>query len=317
MADRSFRQILLLAVLTSVPLATALALTLFPGSVQRALHGSDALVPACLAALYGIGQRLPSIGVPTLALGLAAVLAAGARALALTVRTRALTESCVPVELPLGLAAMAERVGIPGRITVFESAAALAFTAGLVRPCVYVSTAAVAGLGTDELEAVLLHERAHLRRWDPFRIALARLIASGLFFVPLAEELRRRFETAKELDADREVLATQHSVAPLAGALARLGAGRTLPAQQLAVGAWSCAAARIDQLEGVELQALLPTTSARATWLSVLALAALLALALGQAVRANIVPAAAWELSGAPMTASVHACPVPLEGPLF
>ncbi|MBI2325427.1 MAG: M56 family metallopeptidase [Chloroflexi bacterium] len=317
MADRSFRQILLLAVLTSVPLATALALTLFPGSVQRALHGSDALVPACLAALYGIGQRLPPIGVPTLALALAAVLTAGARALALTVRTRALTESCVPVALPPGLTTMAERVGIRGRLTVFDSAAPLAFTAGLVRPCVYVSTATVSTLEADELEAVLLHERAHLRRREPSRIALARLIASALFFVPLAEDLRRRFETAKELDADREVLAAQRSVAPLAGAIDRLGADRALPADRLAVGAWSCAEARIDQLEGVELKALLPATPARATWLSALALGALLALALGQAVRANVVPAAAWELSGGPMSASVHVCPLPLEGPLF
>lgn len=317
MADRAFRQLVVLALVTSLPLAAALVLTLFPGAVQRALHGYDGFVQACVAALYGIGERLPPIGAVTLVLAIAAGLAAGARALALMARTRALTVRLRPVPVPSRTAMAAVRLGLAGRLTVFDSRLPLAFTAGLVRPRVHISSAAVHALEPDELEAVLLHERAHLVARDPLRVAVARLLAGALFFVPLAGGLCRRFELAKELDADREVIATQRQVASLAGALDRLGCEAPLHTEQVAVGAWSFGAARIDQLEGVRGDALLPALSARASWLSAVALAALLALALGQAARANIVPAAAWELSGAAVTAPVHVCPVPVEGLLL
>ncbi|MGH7477860.1 MAG: hypothetical protein ACRELD_16470, partial [Longimicrobiales bacterium] len=122
---------------------------------------------------------------------------------------------------------------------------------------------------------------------------------------------------AKELDADLAVISAQRRVAPLAAALERLGSAVPLRTQHLAIGAWSCASARIAQLEGTSSVALMPTLPARAMWLTVLALAALLILAFAQATRANIVPATAWELAGAPVSASVHVCPLPIDGPLF
>lgn len=317
MADRAFRNIVVLALAALLPLGLALALTLFPGTIQRALHGSDAFVQTCLAALYGLGQRLPPIGLVVLTVFLAAAAAGTARAAALVSRTRALTSSCTAVPLPETLAATVRRFDIGRALVVFEAPVAMAFTAGVVRPRIFISTAALDLLDADELEAVLLHERAHLGRADPLRIALARLIASALFFLPMADELRRRFEVAKELDADQAVMTAQRRVGPLAGALERLGTAAPLPTQHLAIGAWSCASARIGQLEGGTATALLPAVSTRAGWLTALAVAALLTLAFGQALRANIVPAAAWELSGAPMSASVHVCPLPLEGPLF
>lgn len=317
MAERAFRQLLLLAFVASIPLSATLSLTLFPGEVQRALHGYDAFVQACSAALYGIGERLPPIGAVTLILALAAALSAGMRAIALTSRTRALTTRCRPVRARARVAIAASRLGLAGRLTVFSSPGALAFTAGLLRPRVYLSSAAVEALASDELEAVLLHERAHMLARDPLRVAVARLLTSALFFIPLADALRGQFELAKELDADREVLAVQRQVAPLAGALDRLGSEPALRTHQFAVGAWSGGAARIDQLEGIRGDALLPALSARASWVSALAFTVLVSLAMGQAARANIVPAAALDLTGAPVSASVHVCPLPLDGPLF
>lgn len=314
MADREFRNILLLAIAALLPLGLALTLTLFPGMLQRALHGSDAFVQTCIAALYGVGQRLPPIGLAVLTVFLAAAAAGTARAAALVSRTRALTAGCTAVPVPERLGATAQRLGLARALVVFEAPVATAFTAGLIRPRVFVSTAALDLLTTDEIEAVLLHERAHMQHSDPLRMTLARLIASLLFFLPLADELRCRFETAKELEADRAVLEAQRRVAPLAGALVRLGSA-PLRTQHVAIGAWSCAAARVAQLEGVAAATLLPSGSARAGWLTVLVMAGLLALAFGQATRANIVPAAVWEFSGAPV--GVHVCQLPLEGLLF
>ncbi|MGH2377977.1 MAG: M56 family metallopeptidase [Candidatus Limnocylindria bacterium] len=317
MAERAFRQLVSLALVASLPLAVALGLTLFPGEVQRALHGSDAFVQTCLAALYGLGQWLPPIGIVVLALALFAAGVTTWRALGLLARTRALTAAFSPVQPPPLLADAAAGLGIADQVVLFDAHAAAAFTAGIVRPRIYVSTAALSDLAGDELEAVLLHERAHLRRRDPLRVSVARLIASALFFVPLADELRRRFEVGKELDADRDVVTVQQRVAPLAGALEHLGRGGAPQVQHVAVAGWSCASVRIDQLEGVEVSRLLPALPARAKWLSALALAALVALALGQGMRANLVPAAAWEVMGGSTTVSVHVCPLPLEGPLL
>lgn len=317
MADRAFRRVLLLSALTLVPLALALAITLFPGAVQRALHGYDGFVQTCLAALYGIGQGLPPLGLPTVTIALASMLAGAARAIGLVSRTRALTAACVPVTAPAGLETAAARLGLEGgRITTFGSPIAVAFTAGFARPRIWISSAAVDVLAPDELEAVLLHERAHLVRRDPLRIALMRLASSLLFFVPLANALHREFEVAKELDADRDALAVLGNAAPLAGALARLGLVPH-PSRDLAIGAWSLTAARIDQLEGADLTTLGRTPPLRVRVISALALAAVLLLALGQATRANLVPAAAWELSGTSAMGAVHVCPLPLEGPLL
>lgn len=44
----------------------------------------------------------------------------------------------------------------------------LCFTAGLVRPRVYVSSGLLSALGSASLEVVLEHEKAHVRRRDPF-----------------------------------------------------------------------------------------------------------------------------------------------------
>ena len=77
-----------------------------------------------------------------------------------------------------------------------------AFCAGLLRPRVYVSSGAVALLDEAALRAVLAHERHHARRWDPLRLAIARVIARALFFVPGLAELVRRQRAMAELSAD-------------------------------------------------------------------------------------------------------------------
>jgi Peptidase family M48 len=77
-----------------------------------------------------------------------------------------------------------------------------AFCAGLLRPRVYVTSGAVAMLDESSLEAVLAHERHHANRRDPLRLAVGRVLAGALFFLPGLRELGRRHETLAELGAD-------------------------------------------------------------------------------------------------------------------
>ena len=77
-----------------------------------------------------------------------------------------------------------------------------AFCAGLLRPRVYVTSGAVALLDESALEAVLTHERHHASRRDPLRLAVGRVLAGAIFFLPGLGELGRRHEKLAELVAD-------------------------------------------------------------------------------------------------------------------
>jgi hypothetical protein len=95
-----------------------------------------------------------------------------------------------------------------------------AFCAGLLRPRVYVSTGALELLDDEALGAVLAHERAHVRRRDPLRVACGRVIAGALFYVPGLAELHRRQMALAELSADeRAIAAAPENRAALARAM--------------------------------------------------------------------------------------------------
>lgn len=81
-----------------------------------------------------------------------------------------------------------------------------AFCAGLLRPCVYVSTGAVERLDETAVRAVLAHEFHHARRRDPLRLAVGRVLAGALFFVPGLHQLVRRHQDLAELGADEAAI---------------------------------------------------------------------------------------------------------------
>lgn len=81
-----------------------------------------------------------------------------------------------------------------------------AFTAGLRRPLVVVDPSIVDDLDADEVEGLLAHELAHIRRRDNLVALLAGAAEDVLFFIPPIRSARRwllaeREETADELAA--------------------------------------------------------------------------------------------------------------------
>jgi Zn-dependent protease with chaperone function len=89
---------------------------------------------------------------------------------------------------------------------VIDDARPQAFCAGLLKPRVYVSSGTVALLDETALNAVLAHEAHHARRRDPLRLAVGRVLARGLFFVPGLAELVRRQQDLAELGADESAI---------------------------------------------------------------------------------------------------------------
>jgi bla regulator protein blaR1 len=91
--------------------------------------------------------------------------------------------------------------GAPGTLLIADEHPR-AFCAGLLRPRVYLSTGAVAILDDGALNAVLAHERHHVRRRDPLRLAVGRVLARALFFLPGLPDLVARQQAMAELGAD-------------------------------------------------------------------------------------------------------------------
>jgi hypothetical protein len=98
------------------------------------------------------------------------------------------------------------RVRVWGDVLVIDDERPRAFCAGLLRPRVYVSTGAVALLDEVALRAVLMHERHHMHRHDPLRLAIGRVIARALFFAPALKAVVARQEALAELSADEHAL---------------------------------------------------------------------------------------------------------------
>jgi WD40 repeat protein/Zn-dependent protease with chaperone function len=77
---------------------------------------------------------------------------------------------------------------------------------GVLRPTILLPTALVSGLSTDQLQIILLHEMAHVRRYDLVTNLLQRLIEVVLFFHPAVWWLSRRVTIERENACDDAVL---------------------------------------------------------------------------------------------------------------
>lgn len=107
-------------------------------------------------------------------------------------------------------------------VTLFDGARPEAFCAGLLRPRIYVSSAAVRLLTPSELAAVVAHEAHHRSRRDPLRIVVARALAYAFFFMPALRHLSERYGQLAELAADEAAARTEGREA-LASAMLRFG----------------------------------------------------------------------------------------------
>lgn len=82
---------------------------------------------------------------------------------------------------------------------------------GLWRPVILLPTAAVTGMTTTELELILTHEMAHLRRHDMWVHLLQRMAETLLFFNPALWLLNRRISLLREFCCDDLTLQTQRA----------------------------------------------------------------------------------------------------------
>lgn len=94
------------------------------------------------------------------------------------------------------------------RLRVVDGLPSPAFTAGFWTPCVYVASELATMLDAEQLDAVIAHEAAHVRRRDPLRLSALRFLACTLFYLPalrrLADDAADEAEIAADDDAARQ-----------------------------------------------------------------------------------------------------------------
>jgi hypothetical protein len=248
----------------------ALAVGLIGGTASMVLMASDLSLPSPAAISEACTNWVGSGG-PGAVLGLVAI---GLTAVVLFLAVRSAVG-----HVRAGHAFVS---GLPkrGTLTVdelpcrlVEVAEPLAFCAGYLRPRIYLSSELIERLSEEELRAVVAHERHHVRHRDPLRRLLARVLADGLFFVPVLARTSERYTAIGELAADQAAAAALEDRRPLAGALLKLSEHERAPVPIAGIDP-----ERVDHLAGDPSAGGWRLRKARAGWsaLALLALASLL-----------------------------------------
>jgi beta-lactamase regulating signal transducer with metallopeptidase domain len=123
---------------------------------------------------------------------------------------------------------------------------------GIARPMILIPTEAVTGWSADQLEMVLLHELAHVRRWDNLVNLVQRVVEALLFFHPAVWIVSRWVRLEREHCCDRVVVDRTERPRAYAEALASLALPGLPPRQAVVAMADGHVASRIRRILNVE-----------------------------------------------------------------
>ncbi|GAC1388262.1 MAG: hypothetical protein NVSMB31_01950 [Vulcanimicrobiaceae bacterium] len=122
---------------------------------------------------------------------------------------------------------------------------------GLLRPCVVLPRSLVKDVDESTLQAILIHETAHLQRYDVWTNTFAQVLEAMVTFNPVAWFVAKQILTQREIACDDWVVARTNSSERFARALASMASGaqgRTLAAAPGAFGSRHALVERIAQL---------------------------------------------------------------------
>ena len=118
---------------------------------------------------------------------------------------------------------MADHLNIPQDVKIYLSSLAKSpLTIGHIKPIILLPVASINHLSTEQLEAVLLHELAHIKRADYIINILVCLTEIILFFNPFTRLLSKLIQKERENCCDDWVLHHQYNAGMYAEALLRM-----------------------------------------------------------------------------------------------
>lgn len=123
---------------------------------------------------------------------------------------------------------------------------------GFFRPAIIIPNWAMRDLPLEQQRTILLHELAHLRRWDDWTNLAQKVLKALFFFHPAIWWIESRLSLEREMACDDMVLAEMSSPRAYAASLIslaeRVGLGRTVALAQAALGRARHTSLRISQI---------------------------------------------------------------------
>lgn len=128
---------------------------------------------------------------------------------------------------------LCQRMNLLGRVSLMESVnVPVPAVIGWLRPIILLPLACASGLSVQQLEAVLAHELAHVRRHDYLINILQSFVETVLFYHPAVWWISRMMRTEREYCCDAIAIKLLNNPGLYAGALAEL-ASLTVPSPRL------------------------------------------------------------------------------------
>ncbi|MBV9986198.1 MAG: M48 family metalloprotease [Chitinophagaceae bacterium] len=143
----------------------------------------------------------------------------------------------IPVEWRLFVKKIAGQLGIRKEIRIFLSETiSTPLTIGFWKPVILVPVASINHLTTEQLEAVLLHELAHIKRYDYLVNIILSAVEIALFFNPFTQLLSKSIRKERENSCDDWVLQFRYQASDYAAALLRIASLQATPSFAMAAG---------------------------------------------------------------------------------
>lgn len=108
--------------------------------------------------------------------------------------------------VPQKVSSIAKHLHLQNKIDVIIDRSFISFTYGFFHPRICVSTSLISSLSKEELEAVLLHERYHVKSYDPLRLILGKTVSRMFIFIPALKDIQAHYAFLKEVAADNAVI---------------------------------------------------------------------------------------------------------------
>lgn len=107
-------------------------------------------------------------------------------------------------------------------VYVVSSREPLAFTVGLLRRRIVLSTGLLELLDEKELAAVIHHEAYHEEHADPLKVFLLSLLSNVFWYLPVLKHIHSNYKVVREVLADRHAMEQTGGMADLGRALLKL-----------------------------------------------------------------------------------------------
>lgn len=163
--------------------------------------------------------------------------------------------SKIDVEWRIFVQSITDRMGIKKKVQIWVSEfVSSPVTVGFFKPLILVPIAAINQLSPQQLEAVILHELSHIKRFDYLVNLLINIIHTVLYFNPFIKAFVKIIEREREKSCDEMVLQFQYSSHEYASALFILEKANQInkPLVMAAAGKRKDLLNRIECILGVE-----------------------------------------------------------------